>query len=171
MLAGPTKVEARKNCERRGSGDGISIAYTPAVASRRNSHGTGGAGHHPRCSAAGGHLRLSPLQRRQFAQPRLLHPDSQARRRSRRRHGQRHRRLRHPSRHRQPVIGVPIGIGGGIFLAEFGRGTKLANAVRFTADVLNGVPSIVMGLAVYALIVVPQSITSRLSRAAWRWAS
>ena len=54
------------------------------------------------------------------------------------------------------AIGVPIGIGGGIFLAEFGRGTKLANAVRFTADVLNGVPSIVMGIAVYSLIVVPQ---------------
>ena len=54
------------------------------------------------------------------------------------------------------LIGVPIGIGGGVFLAEFGRGTKLANAVRFTADVLNGVPSIVMGLAAYALIVVPQ---------------
>jgi phosphate transport system permease protein len=54
------------------------------------------------------------------------------------------------------VIGVPIGIGAGIFLAEFGRGTKLANAVRFTADVLNGVPSIVMGIAAYALVVVPQ---------------
>jgi len=54
------------------------------------------------------------------------------------------------------LIGIPIGIGGGIFLAEFGRGTKLADAVRFTADVLNGVPSIVMGLAAYALIVVPQ---------------
>jgi phosphate transport system permease protein len=54
------------------------------------------------------------------------------------------------------LIGVPIGIGGGVYLAEFGRGTKLANAVRFTADVLNGVPSIVMGLAAYALIVVPQ---------------
>jgi phosphate transport system permease protein len=54
------------------------------------------------------------------------------------------------------LIGVPIGIGGGVFLAEFGRGTKLAYAVRFTADVLNGVPSIVMGLAAYALIVVPQ---------------
>ncbi len=53
-------------------------------------------------------------------------------------------------------IGVPIGIGGGIFLAEFGRGTKLANAVRFTADVLNGVPSIVMGLAAYSLVVIPQ---------------
>ena len=53
------------------------------------------------------------------------------------------------------LIGVPIGIGGGIFLAEFGRGTMLANAIRFTADVLNGVPSIVMGLAAYALIVSP----------------
>jgi phosphate transport system permease protein len=53
------------------------------------------------------------------------------------------------------LIGVPIGIGSGIYLAEFGRGTKLANAVRFTADVLNGVPSIVMGIAGYALVVVP----------------
>ncbi len=53
------------------------------------------------------------------------------------------------------VIGVPIGIGGAIFLAEFGRGSKLAAGIRFTADVLNGVPSIVMGLAAYALIVVP----------------
>ena len=69
------------------------------------------------------------------------------------------------------AIGVPIGIGGGIFLAEFGRGTKLANAVRFTADVLNGVPSIVMGMAVYALIVIPQHGISRRLRAAWRWAS
>ena len=61
------------------------------------------------------------------------------------------------------LIGVPIGIGGGIYLAEFGRGTKLANAVRFTADVLNGVPSIVMGLAAYSLIVVPQRHFSALS--------
>jgi len=60
-------------------------------------------------------------------------------------------------------IGVPIGIGGGIYLAEFGRGTKLANAVRFTADVLNGVPSIVMGLAIYSLVVVPQKHFSALS--------
>ena len=61
------------------------------------------------------------------------------------------------------AIGVPIGIGGGIYLAEFGRGTKLANAVRFTADVLNGVPSIVMGLAIYSLIVLPQHHFSALS--------
>ncbi|HUX27372.1 MAG TPA: phosphate ABC transporter permease PstA [Terracidiphilus sp.] len=50
-------------------------------------------------------------------------------------------------------IGVPIGIGAGIFLAEFGRGSKLAMGVRFTADVLNGVPSIVMGLTAYALLI------------------
>jgi phosphate transport system permease protein len=53
------------------------------------------------------------------------------------------------------IIGIPMGIGGGIYLAEFGRGTKLANAIRFTADVLNGVPSIVMGMSAYALIVSP----------------
>ena len=53
------------------------------------------------------------------------------------------------------AMGVPIGIAAGIYLAEFGRGTKLSNVVRFTADVLNGVPSIVMGIAVYALIVAP----------------
>ena len=61
------------------------------------------------------------------------------------------------------LIGIPIGIAGGIFLAEFGRGTKLANAVRFTADVLNGVPSIVMGIAIYLLIVVPQGHFSAFS--------
>jgi phosphate transport system permease protein len=61
------------------------------------------------------------------------------------------------------LIGVPMGIAGGIFLAEFGRGGRLANTVRFTADVLNGVPSIVMGIAVYALIVLPQKHFSALS--------
>jgi phosphate transport system permease protein len=53
------------------------------------------------------------------------------------------------------ALGIPIGIAAGIYLAEYGRGTRLSNVVRFTADVLNGVPSIVMGVAVYALIVVP----------------
>lgn len=61
------------------------------------------------------------------------------------------------------LIGIPIGIAGGIFLAEFGRGTKLAASVRFTADVLNGVPSIVMGLAIYSLVVVPQKHFSALA--------
>jgi phosphate transport system permease protein len=61
------------------------------------------------------------------------------------------------------LIGIPVGIAGGVYLAEFGRGTRLANAVRFTADVLNGVPSIVMGIAIYSLIVVPQGHFSALS--------
>jgi phosphate transport system permease protein len=61
------------------------------------------------------------------------------------------------------LIGIPVGIAGGIFLAEFGRGTKLANAVRFTADVLNGVPSIVMGIAIYSLVVIPQGHFSAFS--------
>ncbi len=54
------------------------------------------------------------------------------------------------------LLGIPVGIAAGVYLAEFGRGGWLANAVRFTADVLNGVPSIVMGMAVYSLIVVEQ---------------
>jgi len=61
------------------------------------------------------------------------------------------------------LLGVPVGIGGGIYLAEFGRGTKLATAIRFTADVLNGVPSIVMGIAAYSLIVLPQKHFSALA--------
>jgi phosphate transport system permease protein len=54
------------------------------------------------------------------------------------------------------LMGVPVGIAAGVYLAEFGRGSTLGNAVRFTADVLNGVPSIVMGISVYSLIVINQ---------------
>jgi phosphate transport system permease protein len=53
------------------------------------------------------------------------------------------------------LIGVPLGIGAGIYVAEIGRGA-FAKVVRFTADVLNGVPSIVIGMAVYALVVIRQ---------------
>ena len=61
------------------------------------------------------------------------------------------------------VLGIPVGIAAGVYLGEFGRGKLLAGAVRFTADVLNGVPSIVMGIAVYALIVVEQKHFSAFS--------
>ncbi len=88
----------------------------------------------------------------------------EARGRIGRRHGKRNCRLRRFCLEIASAIGVPIGIGGGIYLAEFGRGTKLANAIRFTADVLNGVPSIVMGMAVYSLIVIPQGHFSALFR-------
>jgi phosphate transport system permease protein len=54
------------------------------------------------------------------------------------------------------AMGIPVGIAAGVYLAEFGRGKLLGSAVRFTADVLNGVPSIVMGIAIYSLIVMQQ---------------
>jgi phosphate transport system permease protein len=60
------------------------------------------------------------------------------------------------------VIGVPWGIGSGIFLAEYGR-NRLGDLIRFTADVLNGVPSIVIGITVYSLIVVRQKHFSAFS--------
>jgi phosphate transport system permease protein len=52
------------------------------------------------------------------------------------------------------VMGIPVGIGAGLYLAERGGG-RLGSAVRFTAEVLAGVPSIVLGLVAYALVVVP----------------
>ena len=61
------------------------------------------------------------------------------------------------------LMGIPIGIAAGVYLAEFGRGRMLANAVRFTADVLNGVPSIVMGISIYSLIVMRQKHFSALA--------
>ena len=61
------------------------------------------------------------------------------------------------------LMGIPVGIAAGVYLAEFGQGTLLANAVRFTADVLNGVPSIVMGISIYALIVAQQKHFSALA--------
>jgi phosphate transport system permease protein len=52
------------------------------------------------------------------------------------------------------AIGLPIGIGAGLYLAERG-GTKLADLVRFLADVLNGLPSIVMGIFAWQFLVRP----------------
>ena len=50
------------------------------------------------------------------------------------------------------VIGIPFGIGAGIYLAEYGR-NRMGSLIRFTADVLNGVPSIVIGLVAFSLVV------------------
>jgi phosphate transport system permease protein len=50
------------------------------------------------------------------------------------------------------LLGVPLGIGAGIYLAEFGR-NRFGAAIRFTSDVLNGVPSIVIGIVAWAILV------------------
>jgi len=52
------------------------------------------------------------------------------------------------------LIGIPIGLLGGVYLAEFG-GRTFSFFVRYTADLLNGVPSIVMGIFAYTVIVLP----------------
>jgi phosphate transport system permease protein len=52
------------------------------------------------------------------------------------------------------IVGVPIGVFGGVYLSEYGS-SRMNWWIRFTADVLNGVPSIIWGMIVYALVVVP----------------
>ena len=52
------------------------------------------------------------------------------------------------------LLGVPFGVCGGIFLSEYGS-ARLNWWIRFCADILNGVPSIIWGMVVYALVVVP----------------
>ncbi|MBS2017782.1 MAG: phosphate ABC transporter permease PstA [Deltaproteobacteria bacterium] len=51
------------------------------------------------------------------------------------------------------LMGIPVGIAAGLFIAEY-RATRLARAARFCADVLAGVPSILVGVVVYAIVVV-----------------
>jgi len=60
------------------------------------------------------------------------------------------------------AMGVPVGIGAGIYLAEYGQG-KFGKVIRFTADVLNGVPSIVIGIVAYAIVVLRQKHFSALA--------
>jgi phosphate transport system permease protein len=60
------------------------------------------------------------------------------------------------------AIGLPVGIGAGLYLAE-SRGTRLATVVRFLADVLNGLPSIVLGIFAWQLLVRPVGHFSALA--------
>jgi phosphate transport system permease protein len=60
------------------------------------------------------------------------------------------------------VLGVPLGIGAGIFLSEYGR-NRSGDIVRFVSDVLNGVPSIVVGIVAYGLVVMRQKHFSALA--------
>jgi len=60
------------------------------------------------------------------------------------------------------LMALPIGVGAGVYLAEFGN-SRYAQVVRFMADVLNGTPSIVIGMSVWALLVVPMRSFSALA--------
>ena len=60
------------------------------------------------------------------------------------------------------LLGVPLGVGAGVYLAERGNG-PLGEAIRFTAEVLSGVPSIVIGIVAYGLVVLPMRRFSALA--------
>ncbi|MGJ0506263.1 MAG: phosphate ABC transporter permease PstA [Methylocystis sp.] len=63
------------------------------------------------------------------------------------------------------AIGAPLGLLAGTYLAEYGRGTKLAMVVRFVNDILLSAPSIVIGLFVYTILVAPMGHFSGISGA------
>ena len=56
------------------------------------------------------------------------------------------------------LISIPIGVGGGIYLAEYSRGGLFSRFIRFGTNVLSGVPSIIAGVFIYAIIVVTKVI-------------
>lgn len=60
------------------------------------------------------------------------------------------------------LIGLPVGIFGAIYLAEYG-GSKVSTGIRFAADVLSGTPSIITGMVAYTLLVVPMKGFSALA--------
>lgn len=51
------------------------------------------------------------------------------------------------------VLSIPFGLLGGIYLSEFGRNSKFGNAIRFSANVMMGMPSIIVGIFVYTVLV------------------
>jgi len=60
-------------------------------------------------------------------------------------------------------VGLPVGIMAGIYLSEYGKKNQFAWMVRFTCDVLSGVPSIVTGIVVYTIVVRPMHSFSALA--------
>jgi phosphate transport system permease protein len=53
------------------------------------------------------------------------------------------------------IIGIPVGILAGTYLSEYGRGSRLANAIRDLSDIMMSIPSIVVGTFIYAIMVKP----------------
>jgi phosphate transport system permease protein len=62
------------------------------------------------------------------------------------------------------LLGIPVGIFGAIYLSEYGGG-RFSDLIRFSADVLSGIPSIITGMVAYTLLVVPMKGFSALAGA------
>ena len=100
-------------------------------------------------------LGIPGVERRAFAELDFFTKLPVPVRRTGRRHGERDSWVPAKMLLLASCIGMPIGLLGGVYLAEFGKG-PFSLAVRYTTDLLNGVPSIVIGIFVYTLIVLPQ---------------
>jgi len=120
------------------------------------------------CERAISYSGVFGFQWRHVHQLGLLYATSQAGRRSRRRNGET------PSWESAKLLlaaslfGVPIGFLGGIYLAEFSGGA-VASVVRYAADLLNGVPSIVIGIFAYSMVVFAVQATFRRLRVHLPW--
>ncbi len=66
------------------------------------------------------------------------------------------------------LIGAPIGMLAGTYLAEYGRNSPLSSVIRFVNDVLLSAPSIIIGLFVYGVLVIRMGPLLGLSLAPWR---
>ena len=153
LVDGPPAAAAAAPSRRGGAGGMMRDRLAPVAVSHVIIVLCGAVGAH-RAGAAGVRAVLCRQPGRHVAEPRLLH-------------------ARRPSRSAKSgggmanaIVGslivtglgalfaIPIGIMSGIYAAEY-AGTRLASAVRFAADTLNGVPSIVIGVFVYSIAVLP----------------
>jgi phosphate transport system permease protein len=64
------------------------------------------------------------------------------------------------------LLGTPLGILAGVYLAEYGKGTRIAAVIRSMTNILIGIPSIIVGVFVYGLIVLPSKTFSAYAGAA-----
>jgi phosphate transport system permease protein len=64
------------------------------------------------------------------------------------------------------LIAIPLGVLGAIYLNEYGKNSWLARTIRTMADIMTGVPSIVMGLFIYLIVVIPHLVNGETGRAA-----
>jgi phosphate transport system permease protein len=62
------------------------------------------------------------------------------------------------------TVGIPVGVFGAVYLSEYG-GSRISTVIRFAADVLSGIPSIITGMVAYSLLVVPMKGFSALAGA------
>ncbi len=95
----------------------------------------------------------------QLAVPHQRHDPAERAARQQRRHGRRRSSARCEITAFAAVIAIPLGILGAVYINEYGGNRSLAKLISFMADVMTGVPSIVMGLFIFTIWVIPLGLT------------